>query len=227
MKNNWADILKTQMQTHHGWDMQPKEARRIQREWSVRVNLEGQESQAFKTVTGVDVHYHGETASAAAVTLSLPELEVRETRRVESRVSFPYVSGLLAFREIPALLPVLERLETRPEIIMTDGHGVAHPRRFGLACHLGVLLDIPTVGVARKRLWGLHASPGIEPGACAWIMDQGQRIGSVLRTRRRVAPVFVSAGHRINLERSIELVMACLQGYRMPEPLRLAGILAG
>ena len=211
----------------HAWNVTPMEARKIQREWSVRVNLEPLGNPDFHSVTGLDIHYQGDSAFAAAVTLSLPDLKVTETRRMEARADYPYISGLLAFREVPILLSLVERLEKPPEVLLAVGHGTAHPRRFGMACHLGILLDIPTVGVARKHLWGVHAKPGSIPGDRSWLEDQGQRIGAVLRTRRRVAPVFVSPGHGIDLIQAVELVMACLQGYRQPEPLRLAGILAG
>ena len=212
--------------SHHSWNPSPETARGIQRDMSVRVKLEARDIRAFRRITGVDVRYQGDTAYAAAVTLSYPQLKVVETRKAKSRIAYPYISGLLAFREIPALIPVLEKLTQVPDVILADGHGTAHPRRFGLACHLGVLLDMPVIGCAKKRLWGSHGPTGNPPGDITWIEDQGQRVGAVLRTRRRVSPVFVSPGHRIELCAALDLVKFCVQGYRIPEPLRLAGILS-
>lgn len=212
--------------SHHSWDPFPETARKIQRDMSVLVKLESRDIREFRKITGVDVRYHGDTAYAAAVTLSYPQLRVLETRKATSGIAYPYISGLLAFREIPALIPVLEKLTQVPDVILADGHGTAHPRRFGLACHLGVLLNIPVVGCAKKRLWGSHGPIENTPGDISWLEDQGQRIGAVLRTRRRVAPVFVSPGHKIELCAALDLVKLCVQGFRIPEPLRLAGILS-
>lgn len=141
-------------------------------------------------------------------------------------LTFPYVPGLLSFREAPAALAVLRRLRMRPDAILCDGHGVAHPRRFGLACHLGVVTGLPSVGCAKSRYVGEHREPGRLRGARSALVDAGERVGTVLRTRRGVKPVFVSVGHRFGLREAERLVLRCAVRYRLPEPTRLADRLA-
>jgi deoxyribonuclease V len=145
-----------------------------------------------------------------------------ETESVCSEIRFPYIPGLFAFREAPALLKALERLNTRPQLLICDGHGIAHPRRFGLASHVGVLAGIPTVGCAKRRLCGSFADPDISRGSSSPLIDRGETVGTVLRTRTGVKPVFVSIGHRIDLSTAEQIVLSCTVRYRLPEPLRLA-----
>ena len=159
--------------------------------------------------------------------LDYPGLVPVERVLVERPVAFPYVPGLLSFREVPALLEALDRLHARPDLILCDGHGYAHPRRFGLACHLGLWLDVPAIGVAKSRLTGRHEEPGPAKGDLAWLRAgsgarPSERIGAVLRTRERVKPVYVSAGHRVSLRTAVALTLACTARYRLPEPTRLA-----
>lgn len=161
-------------------------------------------------------------AIAGVIVYSFPELVEVERVTAERPVSFPYVPGLLSFREAPALLRALERLRHMPDLIFYDGHGYAHPRRFGIACHLGVVLDRPTIGCAKSRLVGAHAEPPRQAGLSTPLLDDGETIGAVLRTRTGVKPIYVSPGHRVSLGRAIELVLAVCDGYRIPKPTREA-----
>ncbi len=173
-------------------------------------------------IGGVDIHYdrRRRRVFAAAVRLD-PTAELQASALASAPLRFPYVPGYLAFREAPAALEALAVLGAL-DLLFVDGHGLAHPRRFGIACHLGVLLDLPTVGVAKSRLVGEHEEPGPEPGAAVPLVDRGEVVGMVLRTRARVRPVYVSVGHRISLERAVELTLAFCRGFRLPEPTRLA-----
>jgi deoxyribonuclease V len=180
------------------------------------------------SVAGVDVGFErrGRVTRAAVAVLSFPELELREQRLIRRPTQFPYVPGLLSFREVPAILAALEALDQMPDLLLCDGQGLAHPRRFGLACHLGVLTGLPSIGVAKSRLIGEHAEPGLEKGCWAPLRDDGETIGAVLRSRRGVRPLYVSIGHRVSLETAIEYVLACTPRYRLPETTRLADRLA-
>ena len=162
---------------------------------------------------------------ASVVVLSLPELQVIEPY-AERPITFPYVPGLLSFREAPVILDALAQLKTRPDVLMLDGQGIAHPRRLGIAAHLGVILDHPTVGCAKSRLTGKYEEPGEEKGSYTWLRDGEEIIGAVLRTRSRVKPVFVSVGNKISLDSAIDLVLRCTDRYRLPEPTRWAHRLA-
>jgi deoxyribonuclease V len=179
-------------------------------------------------VVGLDVHYPapGE-ARAAAVCCAFPGLEPVEARVVTTPVSFPYVPGLLSFREAPPLLEALAALEHHPDLLLIDGHGIAHPRRFGVASHLGVLLDVPAIGCAKSRLCGRALDPGLRRGDWTPLVDGDEVIGAVLRTRDAVRPLYVSTGHRVDLAAAIAWVLACGGGYRLPEPCRLAHRAAG
>jgi deoxyribonuclease V len=179
---------------------------------------------AIRTVAGVDCAFSrdGERCLAAAVVWDLEAQRVIEERHAWRPLRFPYVPGLLSFREAPAILAVLRALHGEPDAIMCDGHGLAHPRRFGIACHVGVLCDRPTLGVAKSRLVGEHGEPGPRRGARAALRHRGERIGTVLRTREGVKPVYVSVGHRIDLPTAERLALACVDRFRLPEPTRLA-----
>jgi deoxyribonuclease V len=161
------------------------------------------------------------------VLLSYPDLAPFRAVVSKVPVSFPYVPGLLAFREGPVVLAALEQLMDRPDVLMFDAQGLAHPRRMGLAAHLGILLDIPAVGCAKSRLCGEHVSPGEGKGAWAALKDGDEVIGAVVRTRSRVRPVYVSIGHRVDLETAVSLVLSCAPRYRLPEPIRWAHRVAG
>jgi len=166
-------------------------------------------------------------ARGAVVVLSYPELELVETRVVEGKVDFPYVPGLLSFREAPLTLAAFERLDIAPDLVLFDGQGIAHPRRLGLASHLGLFLDIPTIGCAKSRLCGHYDTLGLEPGGYAELVDGEEIIGAALRTKAGTKPVYVSIGHKVNLKSAINWVMRCCRGYRLPEPTRLAHLAAG
>jgi deoxyribonuclease V len=161
------------------------------------------------------------------VVLSLPGLEVVASATARVPVAFPYISGYLSFREVPAVLAALERLEARPDVVLCDGQGIAHPRRLGLASHLGVVTGLPTVGVAKSRLVGEHPPAPERPGAWAPLTHRGELVGAVLRTRAGVQPVYVSPGHRVCLETSVALTLACTTRFRLPETTRAAHRLAG
>lgn len=211
----------------HRFDLTVREAIALQQEMRERVETE-ERFGVIGTVGGVDVGFTdgGRMARAAAVTLRYPDL-AGEVQAIACRpVTFPYVPGLLSFREIPVILAALEQLPALPDLILCDGQGYAHPRRFGIACHLGVILDRSTIGVAKSRLVGQHAEPG--PGRGDWtpLTDGGGIVGAVLRTRARVRPLYVSAGHRITLATAIDWVMRCTRRYRLPEPVRMADRLA-
>lgn len=156
--------------------------------------------------------------------MAFPDLVIVESALIDRPLTFPYVPGLLSFREAPATLELLEQLSEKPDLLLVDGQGLAHPRRFGLACHLGLLADVPTIGVAKSRLIGTYQEPGIERGAWSEPVDGGEIIGAVLRTRSAVRPVFVSIGHRISLKTAIDLVLCCTGRFRLPEPIRVADI---
>ncbi len=177
-------------------------------------------------VAGADVAYSEDTAFAAVTVMAYPELEPFEEVVVKGKVSFPYIPGLLSFREGPLLMDAFERLKTRPHIILFDGQGIAHPRGLGLASHLGVLLQIPSIGCAKTRLHGEEGPLGEDRGSTAPIWKGGRIIGVVVRTRKGVRPVYVSPGHMVSMEGAVEWVLKTVRGFRLPEPLRRAHLLA-
>lgn len=166
-------------------------------------------------------------ARAAVVVLSYPDLDIVEVIDCESELTFPYIPGLLSFREAPIIIDLFEKLSHRPELLIVDGQGIAHPRRFGIASHLGLWLDIPTIGCAKSRLCGEHAAVGEEAGSSVELIHDGQVIGTVLRSRTGSNPLYISAGHKISLENAVWWIRTCTRGYRLPEPSRLAHLAAG
>lgn len=210
----------------HAWNVSSSEARRIQHELRTRLLVQPL-ARRPEVIAGVDVGVKTGQARAAVVLFSYPDLVPLQAVTAEMPVSFPYVPGLLAFREGPAVLAALEKLADRPDVLMFDAQGVAHPRRMGLATHLGVLLDMPAVGCAKSRLCGVLVEPGEKKGSWAPLMDGDELIGAVVRTRSGVRPVFVSIGHRVDLETAISLVLGCATRYRLPEPTRWAHRVAG
>ncbi len=211
----------------HDWDLTTAEARAVQERLRGLVETTDRLGP-LRRVAGVDAGFHRahRLIRAAVSVLDADTLEVVEAATAVGPARFPYVPGLLSFREIPLVLEALESLDAPPDLVLCDGQGYAHPRRFGLACHLGVLLDLPTIGVAKSRFIGTHDEPGNERGDWTPLEDRGERIGAVLRTRLGVSPLYVSCGHRVSLERAIELVMACTPRYRLPETTRAAHHLA-
>jgi deoxyribonuclease V len=173
-------------------------------------------------VAGADVSTQGDRAYATVAVLDFPGLSVVEVQGFEASLSFPYVPGLLAFREIPSVVGALRKVETPVDAVIFDAQGLAHPRRMGLASHLGLFLDVPSVGCAKSRLVGRHEEVGEEKGSGADLVDRGEVVGKVVRTRGRVSPVYVSVGNGIDLGSAVELVLACCTRYRLPEPTRQA-----
>jgi deoxyribonuclease V len=212
----------------HDWQMSPGQAMELQTKLAGQVSRDS-EVVSPRLIAGVDISVDREagTGTAAVVVLSYPELELTETKVVTDHIGFPYVPGLLSFREAPLILAACEELTITPDLVMVDGQGIAHPRRMGLASHLGLFLEIPAIGCAKSRLCGRHEEPGSEPGSCADLIDNGEVIGVVLRTRAGVKPVYISIGHKIDLAAAIHWVLECCRGYRLPEPTRLAHLAAG
>jgi deoxyribonuclease V len=209
----------------HSWDVGPAEAIAIQRELAARV-IRDDRLGDVKTIAGVDVGFRGDVTRAAIAVLSYPALELLEVARAERPTTFPYVPGLLSFREAPAVLDAYDRLDHEPDLLVVDGQGYAHPRRLGIACHLGVLLDRPAIGSAKSILVGRHGDLGEEPGATAEMIDRGEVVGLAVRTKARVKPVYVSVGNRISLATAARYILACVRGYRLPEPQRQAHLAA-
>jgi len=184
--------------------------------------------EPVRRVAGVDVGFEaaGTVTRAAVAVLRYPELDVLETAIARRPTAFPYIPGLLSFRELPAVLAALEQLREPPDLLLCDGQGIAHPRRFGIASHLGLLVDIPAIGVAKTRLCGTHEEPPNQRGAWTPLWGQGEIIGAVLRTRPGVKPLYISPGHRVGLETALAYVMGCCTRYRLPETTRHAHRLA-
>ncbi len=212
----------------HPWDLPTGEAIALQAHLADQVIAQTTfDPAAVRTVAGVDVSFRGDIARAAAVVLSFPDLEPVDYARAEVPVTFPYVPGLLAFREGPGVLAALDRLTTWPDLFLFDAQGVAHPRRLGLAAHIGVVLDWPSIGCAKSRLCGEHDEPGDTPGDWVPLRDGHEVIGAVVRSRAGVSPLYISVGHRTDLPTAIEFVLRCTRGYRLPETTRYAHLVAG
>lgn len=215
----------------HPWRVPPDRAEEIQRGLRQHVIVEPLR-QSPEVVAGVDVSVKDGQSRAAVVLLSFPDLDPLQAATATRPTTFPYIPGLLAFREGPVVLDALERLTTAPDVLIFDAHGLAHPRRLGLATHLGVLLDLPSIGCAKSRLCGEYQEPAERKGSWTYLRDDGaspdrEIIGAVVRTRDAVNPVFVSVGHRVDLESAISLVLRCAPRYRLPETTRWAHRVAG
>jgi len=212
----------------HSWQVTIAEAEEIQQALASQV-VTRNELTTPRLIAAV--HLSGEARSGrvrgAVVVLRFPELVLVERSVAEQRIGFPYVPGLLSFRETPLILAACEGLTLSPDLFIADAQGIAHPRRLGLASHLGLLLDVPTIGCAKSILCGRHGDLGEEPGSYAPLFDDSEIIGAALRTKQGVSPVYVSIGHKVDLDAALHWVMACLRGYRLPEPTRLAHLAAG
>jgi len=200
------------------------EAAALQKELRSQIELQTPAGLSISTIAGADISFnkYETTVYAGIIVLSFPELLPVAHSLVKTEVTFPYVSGYLAFREVPALLEAWNQLPQKPDVLVVDGHGIAHPRRMGIASHFGVLTGQPTIGCAKKILFGKYESPPDERGAYTDIQDKGDVIGAVLRTRAKVKPVFVSPGHKLSLKDSIDIILQCMGKYRIPEPTRKA-----
>ncbi|RMH37774.1 MAG: deoxyribonuclease V [Nitrospirae bacterium] len=210
--------------SRHAWRVTPEHARRLQEELRHFVIPIGTLSQ-LHLVAGADVAYDRPSCRmfAGIVVLQLPDFQIVETRMAVRQTTFPYIPGLLSFRETPALLAAWKQVSHTPDVLFIDGHGLSHPRRFGLACHVGVLIDRPVIGCAKSRLIGTYEEPPPTRGSTSWLYDEtGHIIGAVVRTRGGTRPVFVSVGHRIDLQEAVRVTLLCSKGYRLPEPIRQA-----
>ena len=207
----------------HAWDVSPSAAIAIQQRLRHQIRQEWEPATLkVQRVAGIDVGIKEGMARAAVVVLSYPALQPLDVALAEEPVSFPYVPGLLTFREGPVVLAALAHLRVEPDLLIFDGQGVAHPRRLGIAAHIGSLVDRPSIGCAKSRLWGKHQEPGSKKGDYALLRDGQKVIGAVVRTRTAVKPVYVSVGHRVDLARAIEYVLGCCTRFRLPETTRLA-----
>ncbi|HAO32212.1 MAG TPA: deoxyribonuclease V [Candidatus Competibacteraceae bacterium] len=211
----------------HSWTLSPAEAMALQRELCGRVAA-GDRLGPVRRVAGIDVGFEagGAVARAAVAVLRYPELTLLETAIARRPTEFPYIPGLLSFRELPAVLDALAQLPEPPDLLLCDGQGIAHPRRLGIASHLGLLVDLPSIGVAKTRLHGTSREPPDQRGAWTPLCAGGDIIGAALRTRPGVKPLYISSGHRVSLETAIRYVMACCTRYRLPETTRHAHRLA-
>jgi deoxyribonuclease V len=216
-------VTKISPKWNHPWDLKPAEAAALQAKLARQVVRQSRiRIENMATVAGIDAGYRNETAYAAVVVLNLSDLRVLETAVAAKPISFPYVPGLLSFREGPVVLEALDKLKSSPDLLMIDGQGVAHPRRFGIASHIGLLTGIPSVGCAKTRLLGDYEEPQRDRGSTAYLKENGETLGAVVRTRTGVKPVFVSIGHLMDLNGSIRIILRSCRGYRLPEPIRRA-----
>jgi deoxyribonuclease V len=211
----------------HEWHVDYSTAAGIQRDLAGRVILRDEDlPDTIELVAGADVSCkRGDNRLfAVVVVLSYPDLDVLEEVSCVARADFPYIPGLLTFREGPVLLEAFRKLTTKPDVVIFDGQGIAHPRGFGLAAHLGLILDVPSIGCAKTRLVGEHGDVAVERGAWSTLEYEGAVIGTVLRTKRNVNPVYVSPGHKVSVDTARQIVLSCSGGYRIPEPTRQAHI---
>jgi deoxyribonuclease V len=226
----WRCVYNQGMQIvdWHNWQVTIAEAIAIQTNLAAEVSRVGNIT-APRLIAGVDISVNRwtKTGTGAVVVLSYPALEIVETQVVTDRIEFPYVPGLLSFREAPLILAAFKKVTVVPDFVLVDGQGIAHPRRMGIAAHLGLFLGIPTIGCAKSRLCGEHETPANEAGSYTELLDNGEVIGAVLRTKAGVKPLYISIGHMIDLPSAINWVIACCRGYRLPEPARLAHQAAG
>jgi deoxyribonuclease V len=218
-----AVVKKVNPKTSHPWDLKPAEAAALQSRLAPQVVRQSRTRlEDMTTVAGIDAGYRHQTAYAAVVVLNRTDMQVLEAATAAKAIAFPYIPGLLSFREGPAVLDALDKLASRPDLLMFDGHGIAHPRRFGLASHIGLLTGIPSVGCAKTRLLGDYTEPQQDRGSTAYLKEKGETLGAVVRTRTGVKPVFVSIGHLLDLNDGIRIVLQSCRGYRLPEPIRWA-----
>lgn len=210
----------------HDWDVTPAEAVHIQKKLAKNIRLEAFDSE-IRRVAGADISYNigSERFYAGVVVLEWPHLQIVEEAVAVKESRFPYIPGLLSFREAPVLLEAFQQLACCPDVIIVDGHGIAHPRKIGIASHVGLFLDFPSIGCAKRKLTGIYDENDLADLAGSVISLQtpeGEVIGSVVRTKDRVKPVFVSPGHKTDIKTSVNIVLKCCKGYRLPEPTRLA-----
>lgn len=221
-------ISRMRLNRLHQWQVDFAQARQIQLSLVERI-VTSNNDIAPHLIAGVDISRPDpqDVARGAVVVLSYPELDIVEVKIAEDKVTFPYIPGLLSFRECPLILAACQKLNNTPDLVLVDGQGIAHPRRLGLASHLGLFLDLPTIGCAKSILCGRHEPVGEEIGSHADLVDNDAVIGAALRTKMRVKPIYISIGHKIDLALALHWVMKSCRGYRLPEPTRLAHLAAG
>ncbi len=214
---------KRPMKNLHSWNLSYSQATQLQTELAEKVQFKPLQGQ-LELIAGLDcaLSKDGQRIIAACVLLKLPDFELIETASACLKLSFPYIPGLLSFREAPVCIAAVEKLKLEPDVFIIDGQGIAHPRRLGLAAHLGLFFDKPTIGCAKSRLTGQFEEPPPEKGTYSLLKDKDEVIGAVVRTRTNVEPVFVSVGNKCRLEDAIEVTLSCVTKYRLPEPTRLA-----
>ncbi|MGD8723275.1 MAG: deoxyribonuclease V [Desulfobacterales bacterium] len=218
-----ANVKDFSLKKLHRWDLTPQQAIALQTKLSQQViRKTRRQPHHMNTVAGIDTAYRHDRACAAVVVFDLEDLKIMEEAAASLPVRFPYIPGLLSFREGPSILEALCDLKTVPDVLMFDGQGIAHSRRFGLASHIGLLTDIPAIGCAKTKLIGDYREPQRTKGSTARLVDAGETIGAVVRTRTGIKPVFVSIGHRMDLDSCIRIVLKSCRRYRLPEPLRRA-----
>lgn len=212
----------------HDWKISPQQAIELQKQLAYEVIAEDDFEEPIKTVAGIDLGYDADSniSRAVVVVLSFPELELIESQEAKMPVQFEYIPGLLSFRETPVAIRALEKLEITPDLILCDGQGLAHPRSFGIACHIGLIADVPTIGAAKSVLVGKFENLGEKRGSFAPMIYKKREVGAAVRTRDNVQPMYISAGHRISLETAVKYVLACSPKYRLPETTRLADKMA-
>jgi deoxyribonuclease V len=212
----------------HEWNLTVQQAIELQKQFAYEVIREDSFIEPIKTVAGIDLGYDLKTGicRAVVVVLKFPELELIESAEAIMPIQFPYVPGLLSFRETPVAIRVLEKLQNTLDLILCDGQGIAHPRRFGIACHIGLFADVPSIGVAKSLLVGKYGSLGETRGSVAPLIHRNEKVGVVLRTKNKIQPVYVSVGHKISLETAANYVLQCTPKYRLPETTRLADQMA-
>ncbi|MEN7547329.1 deoxyribonuclease V [Rapidithrix thailandica] len=210
----------------HNWEISPKQAVQEQKGLQEKLRIQSFQ-QEVKLVGGADISYNrfSSTAYAGIVILRFPEMEIIEKQTAVATMHFPYVPGLLSFREIPPIAEAWKKIKTRPDVMVLDGHGMAHPRRMGIASHFGIVFQIPTIGCAKKVLTGSFDMPENQKGDTSPLMDKEEQIGTVLRTKPNVKPVFISPGHLMDFKSAIDIIKPCIKGYRIPEPTRQAHLL--
>ena len=212
----------------HEWNLSPSQAIELQKQLAYEVVREDAFAAPIKTVAGIDlgIDLKNDVCRAVVVVLSFPELELVESAEAILPIQFPYVPGLLSFRETPVAAVALEKLNIAPDLILCDGQGIAHPRRFGIACHIGLITGVPSIGVAKSLLVGKYGSLGLTRGSVAPLIHRNEEVGVALRTKDNVQPVYVSAGHKISLATAADFVLQCAPKYRLPETTRLADKMA-
>ncbi len=207
----------------HNWHMSPKEAVSLQKKLTGKYISKKLSRSKIKLLAGIDVSVKNDHSNAAVVIMTFPELKVIETVTAKQRTCFPYVPGLLSFREAPVILKCLKKLDTIPDLLIFDGQGRTHPRRTGIATHMGILLNLPSIGSAKSHLYGTFSLPGPDRGSYSIIKDKdGTNLGAVLRTRTNMKPIFVSPGHLIDISSCVNIIMTCSPKYKLPEPIRAA-----